>query len=254
MSGEYKLSTTQAATIPLAALTSSVALYHNLKLPYPWEQSKTRTPLLIYGGTSAIGTFAIKLAVRSNIHPLIIVAGRSGDTLSRLLQQSQGDAVIDYRDGPDAVTVGIQEALEAAKAGPAYHAFDAISDGSSFRTLSKVLDPKGHITVVLPEGDYRSIPSSMTTSLTYVGIVHTSAPDLSALKGIRLVAEGNGKDLGFIFSRLFGKGLAEGWFSGHAHEIVPGGLEGLSHALQSLKDGKARAVKYIIRPQDAVKH
>lgn len=244
----------QAATIPLAALTASVALYHNLRLPYPWEQSRRRTPLLIYGGTSAIGTFAIKLALRSNIHPLIIVAGRSRDTLGRLLQKSQGDAVIDYRDGPNATVAGIQEALKAANSGPAYYAFDAISDGCSFQTLSKVLEPQGHITVVLPEGDYNSIPPSLTTSLTYVGIVHTSSLELSALNGIRFVAEGDGKDLGFIFSRLFGKGLAEGWFSAHAHEIVPGGLEGVSHALQSLRDGKARAVKYIIKPQDTVEH
>ncbi|KIW15246.1 hypothetical protein PV08_05291 [Exophiala spinifera] len=243
----------EAATIPLAALTASVALYHNLRLPYPWEQSTKRTPVLIYGGTSAIGTFAIKLALRSNIHPLIIVAGQSRDTLGKLLQESQGDAIIDYREGPSAVAENMQKALKAANAGPAYHAFDAISEGGSFQTLSKVLAPQGHITVVLPEADYSSIPSPITTSLTYVGVVHTGAPALSALKGINSVAEGDGKDVGFIFSRLFGRGLAEGWFSPHAHRMVPRGLDGLSDALQSLKGGKARAVKYIIRPQDTVK-
>jgi hypothetical protein len=204
----------------------------------------------VYGGSTAIGAFAIKLARRSNIHPLVVVAGKSRDFVESLLDKAQGDAVIDYREGPNATIKGIQEALKAANAGPAYYAFDSISENASFQTLSKVLDCRGHITLVLPEGDYTSIPQSLVTSLTYVGVVHAEAPKASGLKGIRHVAEGNGEDLGFVFCRLFGRGLEDGWFSGHPQEIVPSGLNGLSIALQNLKDAKANAVKYIIRPGD----
>lgn len=231
-------------------MTAAFALYHNLKLPLPWEGSSAKLPLLIYGGSSAIGTFAIKFALRSNIHPLIVVAGKSRDFVESLLSKSQGDAVIDYREGPDAVVRGVQEALEASRSGPAYHAFDCVSEKGSFQTLSRVLDPQGHVTLVLPEGDYTSIPLSMTTSLTYVGIAHTEAPDASRLKGIRHVGNGNGKELAFVISRLIGRGLQEKWLSGHPHEIVPGGLNGVSTALRNLKEGKANAVKYVLKLED----
>jgi NADPH:quinone reductase-like Zn-dependent oxidoreductase len=212
----------------------------------------SKLPLLIYGGSSAIGTFAVKLALRSNIHPLIVVAGKSRDFVESLLQRSKGDTVIDYREGPDAAVRSIQEALEVSRSGPAYHAFDSISEHDSFQTLSRVLDPKGHITLVHPDGDYTSIPLSITTSLTYVGIAHTVAPDISRLKGIRHVGNGNGKDLAFVISRLIGKGLQEKWFSGHPYEIVPGGQNGLSTALRKLKQGKAHAVKYVLKPEDSL--
>ena len=49
----------------------------------------------------------------------------------------------------------------------------------------------------------------------------------------------------FGWSRLFGRGLQEGWISGHPYEVVPGGLEGVQTALENLKAGKASTAKYI---------
>lgn len=194
-----------------------------------------------------MGAFAIKLALRSNVHPIVAIAGKSCAFVEGLLDKSQGDAVIDYRGGEESVIKGIQQALQAANAGPAQLAFDTISEKGSFQTLAKVLDPKGHITLILPDGDYTSIPQTITTSLTWVGVVHTDAPYRTALKGIRHVEEGDGKGLGFVYSRLFGRGLQEGWFTGHPQEIVPGGLNGLSTALGNLRDGKANAIKYVMK-------
>jgi NADPH2:quinone reductase len=238
----------QAATIPLASFTAAIALYHNLDLPLPWKPSTAKLPLLIYGGGSAIGMFAIKLALKSNLHPLIVVAGKSLNIVEPMLDSSKGDTVVDYRAGPDAVVQKVQKALAKLDVGPPLHAFDTISEKGSFQTLAKLVAPNGHITVVLPEGDYTSIQKSIQTSLTYVGVVHTEGPDPSKLKGIRHVAVGDAKDMGFIFSRYFGRGLQEGWLSGHPHELIPHGLNGLPVALCNLRDGKASAVKYVIRP------
>ena len=115
-----------------------------------------------------------------------------------------------------------------------------------------MLDLKGHITLMHPEGDYTPVPLSITTSLTYVGIARTGPPDLSRLKGIRHVAKVNGKDLVFVISRLIGRRLQEKWFSGHPYEIVPGGLNGVSTALRNLKEGKADAVKYVFNPEGTI--
>ncbi|KAK3113061.1 hypothetical protein LTR53_010018 [Teratosphaeriaceae sp. CCFEE 6253] len=237
----------EAATIPLAALTAAIALYHNLGLPLPWQQAQGKIPLLIYGGSTAIGTFAIKLAGQSKIHPLLVIAGKGRAVVEPLLDVALGDAIIDYRDGLDATIKTIQSKLEAAGSGSALHAFDAISETVSFGTLSRVLDPHGHITLVRPEGDYTSIPPSLTTSLTFVGIAHEDPPPMAALKGIRWAAKGDGKDFAYVFCSLFSRGLQAGWLRGHPHEIFQHGLGGLASALQSLQRGEASGVKYVLR-------
>lgn len=240
----------QAVTVPLAGLTAALALYHNLSLPLPWAGNTSRIPLLIYGGSSATGSFAIKLAMLSNIHPLLVVAGKSKRHVESLLDATQGDIVVDYREGTDAVIEKLRQALDLLKAGPALYAFDTVSGGESLRVLGEVLAPVAHATFVLPEGDYTSIPESIRTSLTYVGDVHVEEYADFPSKGSRYRPSSNGRMLGFIFSRYFGKVLGELSFSAHPHQVIPGGLDGLSIALQNLRSGKASAVKYVVRLRD----
>jgi hypothetical protein len=54
-------------------------------------------------------------------------------------------------------------------------------------------------------------------------------------------------DLGFLWLRLFGLGLKEGWFCGHPYEVIPGGLGGVEKGLKNLMQGKASGVKYVYR-------
>jgi NADPH2:quinone reductase len=119
-----------------------VALYHNLKLPLPWQGSTTRKPLIVFGGSSAIGAFALKFARRSNSRPLIVVAGQSRDFVEALVDRSQGDTIIDHREGEDAVVSNIRTALDSAGAGPALHAFDAVSKRGVSQRWRGCLTPK----------------------------------------------------------------------------------------------------------------
>ncbi|KAK3073562.1 hypothetical protein LTR53_004755 [Teratosphaeriaceae sp. CCFEE 6253] len=243
-----KVSFEEGATIPLACLTAAIALYHNLRLPPPWQKCSKKTPLLIYGGSTATGAFGIKLARQSHVSPLIVIAGKSTPFVVSLLDASQGDVAIDYRQGQDAVVKAIERHFAHIGAGPAHYAFDTISEQGSFHTLGRVLHPNGHITLVSPEGDYASIPASLTTSLTYVGIAHGSTPDISTLEGIRHVADGDGEAFAVVFCRLFSWGLQAGWLSAHPWKCAPNGLHGLSTALNAIKSGQTSATKYIINP------
>jgi NADPH:quinone reductase len=105
-----------------------VGLYQRLELPEPWRPAKEPTPLVIYGAASAVGSYALQLAVKSNIHPLICVAGKSQDHVKSLIDPSKGDAVVDYRGGDEAVVEGIRKALGGAKL---FHAYDAVSEKGS---------------------------------------------------------------------------------------------------------------------------
>ncbi|KAF2180873.1 hypothetical protein K469DRAFT_692426 [Zopfia rhizophila CBS 207.26] len=64
-------------------MAAALALYIRLGLPEPWEKlavDVAEIPLLVYGGATAVGAFAIKLAGKSGIHPLAVVAGRERAT------------------------------------------------------------------------------------------------------------------------------------------------------------------------------
>lgn len=226
-----KTSFEEGAALPLAALTSAVGLYARLGLPQPWTPAREPTPLVIYGGSSAVGIYAIQLALRSNIHPIIAVAGRAQQHVENFIDRSKGDTIVDYRNGDEAVVQGIKDALKGQKL---YHAFDAVSEKGSYQNLSKVLEqPGSKITNVLPGRDYSEIPKGIEQSVTTVGSVHDKL-----------------KDFGYVYSRYITKGLEEGWFKAQPQEVVPGGLEGVQTALQNLKDGKASAVKYVFRIAD----
>lgn len=82
---------TEASTIPFTALTASLALYHMLNLPPPWSPTSTPIPLLLYGGSTAVGAFAIKLANISNVHPIITIAGRGKQYVFSLLDFNKRD-------------------------------------------------------------------------------------------------------------------------------------------------------------------
>ena len=208
-------------------MTSAVGLYNRLSLPEPWAQAKEPIPLIIYGAASSVGAYAVQLATKSQIHPLICVAGNSVDFVETLIDRSKGDTVIDYRLGNDAVVASLKEASGGK---PLLHALDAVSERGSYQNLAKVLAPGAKITLVLHEKADDLLPDSLKKSTTGVGSVHR-----------------DDKDFGFVFFRYIARGLQEGWFRAQRQEVVPGGLGGIQSALEKLKEGKAYAVKYVFR-------
>ncbi|KAF2815798.1 zinc-binding oxidoreductase-like protein ToxD [Mytilinidion resinicola] len=222
-----KISFEEAATVPLAAMTAAIGLHIRLGLPEPWLATKEPIPLIVYGGSSAVGAFALKIASHANIHPLIVVAGGGSKYVETLIDRSKGDTIVDYRNGDDAVVSGIKEALKGSKVS---YAFDAVSEKGSYVNITKVLDPHGAITLVLPGKEYPEIPKTVKQVLTSVGSAHKEDAGFA-----------------FIFFRYLARGFHEGWFTGHPTEVVPGGLGGVEQALKNLKAGKASAVKYVFR-------
>ncbi|EWZ28640.1 hypothetical protein FOZG_17645 [Fusarium oxysporum Fo47] len=223
----------EAAAIPLTAMTAALSLYQRLGLPQPWQPAQEPMPLIIYGAASAVGAYAVQLAKQSNIHPLITVAGRALDYVESLIDRTKGDTIIDYRAGDDAVVEGLKKALGN---NPAMYALDAVSDNGSYVNIGKVLGHGAKITFVLPGKEYPGIPENVEQTVTSVGIVHED--NLAS------------QNFAFVYFRLFGRGLQEGWLKPQRQEIVPGGLAGIQPALDKLKAGKASGVKYVFRISD----
>lgn len=231
----------EAATIPLAAMTAALGLYQRLGLPQPFipsSTSTTPTPLIIYGAASSVGFYGLQLAQRSNIHPILCVAGRAAESyIAPLLDPSKGDMVVDYRAGDEAVVSALTAGVLKAGAG-AVHVLDAVSEPGSVRNVGEMFRRVGEkgvkgqkVTFVLELGESaKLLPAGCETSRTMVGDVHNED-----------------KDFGFVWFRLFARGLQEGWFKPQRTEVVPGGLGGVQTALENLKTGKASGVKYVFR-------
>lgn len=193
------------------------------------------------------GAYAIKLAQQSNIHPIIAVAGRAQSFVEKLISREKGDTIVDYRKGDEAVVSGIKDALKAAGASEVKYAFDAVSEHNSFQNISQVLAKEGSkITLVLPGKDYSAIPDHIQKSNTMVGSVHQGPSEEQAKAGIKT----GGKEFGYVYFRLFTRGLQEGWFTAHPYEVVPGGLNGVEKGLANLKNGVNSGTKYVFKIED----
>jgi hypothetical protein len=223
-------------------MTAAIGLHLRLGLPQPWSPEATAdnpnpTPVIIYGGASSVGIYALQLLQRANIHPLLCVAGRACDYVEGFIDRSKGDVIIDYRKGDEAVISGLLEALKGHP--PVRHVLDTVSEGSSITNIAEVYrrqaevrgeaKPQGKVTFVLG-GDKEGLPEGVEWSITYVGSVHKEA-----------------KDFGHVYFRYFARGLQQGWFKGQRVEVVPGGLGGVQTALENLMKGKASGVKYVFR-------
>lgn len=216
-------------------MTAALGLYKRMDLPPPWKPATHPIPLIIYGGAGAVGSFAIKLAQASHIHPIIAVAGNSKDYVEGLISREKGDSIVDYRLGGQKVVEETKQALSSAGFEKVEHAYDAVTEHGSYKTLSEVLAPGSQMVLVLPFGDFSGIRGDIKVSQSAVASIFGQGKDV----------EIGDEDFGFVFFRLFGKGLKDGWLTAHPFEVIPGGLEGVEKGLASLKAGKNRASKYV---------
>lgn len=230
-----------------------MGLFHYLQLNPPWAPTVEPTPLVVYGASGAVGLFVIKMARRSNIHPIIAIAGAGAPIVEQHLDASKGDVVVDYRPGPDHIVKSVHQALQAQGIDGATYAFDTISEHGSVELMPRLLAPGGHATFVLLEKDYSvAAAAKLVTSLTYVGYVHTGPFPIKPNQGLTSNPDGYGGNFGAVYSALISKGLQDGWLKGHPYEVIPGGLRGLPTALRNLKEGRASAVKYVVRIGETV--
>lgn len=225
----------EASTFPMAAMTAAVGLYHTLELPLPGlEASTPARPLIIYGASSAVGAFAVKLAVLSGVHPIIAIAGKGGDYVRGLLNEECGDVLLDYRAGDEELLRSVAEAVEKSGGTGMDLAFDAVPDARSQRLLGKMLvalsgtgDVEKHIASVLP---LTPVDDKVKRTFVMSPIIFQSP-------------EGNA--FGKKVKGFFAAAVQAGTLRGHPHEVIPGVLEGIQLGLENLKAGKNSAKKYV---------
>jgi NADPH2:quinone reductase len=241
----------EAATIPLAAYTAAVSLFVKLELPSPWDvksrekSDNKKRPLIVYGASSTVGAFAIKLAKVAGIHPIIAVGSSNSAFVEPFLDKEEGDCMLDYRSwkSPADMVTALQDAVRASgvEDGRVWDVFDGISEKGTWDVLSQAIagpqdatGRKPRIVVVWPGRDYSAADPTVEILPVDVGYVHGKA------EGQRL--------FGLVWGQAFARGLNQGWLKAHPFEVVEGGLDtGLSAALKSLRDGTVKGKKVVIQ-------
>ncbi|KAJ3549063.1 hypothetical protein NM208_g707 [Fusarium decemcellulare] len=236
----------EAATIPLAAYTSAVALFRVLEFRSPWDQvpklEAKKRPLIIYGASTAVGAFAIKLAYAAEIHPVVAVGSENSKFVLPFLATDQGDKFVDYTKfkTDDELVNAIQGAVKETGAQPSQaYVLDCVSTSQTLVFLSNVVrssqdvPSRPRMTFVLPMVDENGVNPNVDLSVTSVATVHEKAE--------------RDQLFGLVWGQAFARGLAQGWLTPHPHEVVKGGLFGLENALKGLREEKVRGKKMVVR-------
>lgn len=207
--------------------TVGQGLYEELGLPFPPEQVKDATPVLIYGASTATGTLAVQYAKLTGCEVIATASPHNFDLLRKL----GADQVFDYKDPH--VGAKIREATnDKLKL-----AFDCISEGNSSEITAAALSSSGgHVSTLLPVKDYprNDVKSNFKFAYTVIGEKYND----------RVPASQEDYDFGAKFWKLAENLINSGKIKTHPVEVRKG-LEGVPQGLNDLKDGKVSGVKLV---------
>jgi NADPH:quinone reductase-like Zn-dependent oxidoreductase len=143
----YEIATAQGVVLPLGISTAAAGLYQKgfLGLPLPkLDPEPLDRTILIWGGSSSVGSCCIQLAVASGAS-VITTASPSNFEYCRKLGASQ---VFDYHD--DDVEDQIVDALKGTTVVGAYH---AVGTDGAVQACARIVDrTKGKAIVVTVRG------------------------------------------------------------------------------------------------------
>ncbi|KIJ48629.1 hypothetical protein M422DRAFT_162375 [Sphaerobolus stellatus SS14] len=221
------LSFDQAAVIPLALMAASVGFYHKdgAGLQGPWEGGEGKykdQSILIFGGTSAVGHYAIQLAKLAGFSTIISTCSPKN---AELVKSTGATHTIDRNaDIPAEVGKILSEPLKLI--------WDTVSAADTQKQSIQILAPGGTLLLV-------AVPTEEVTAA------------LGDRKAYR--AFGSPYVHRELASSIYAK-LTEYLESGKLKpteiEVLPNGLAGIPDGLQRLAENKVSAAKLVARPQE----
>ena len=146
----------EASVLPLSISTAAAGLYQAdiLHLPYPTENpEETRAIILVWGGSSSVGSSVIQLAVASGLNVISTASPRSFDLVKTLGAES----VLDYTS-PD-ITDDLIKVLKGKKLVGIY---DCIGLPQTTSVCAEVLAYFGGGTMATVDGLLEELPSDVT--------------------------------------------------------------------------------------------
>ncbi|KAL1940198.1 hypothetical protein VTO73DRAFT_9149 [Trametes versicolor] len=230
----------QAASIPLGLATVATGLWgqhpqaKSAGFPAPWEEGGATKfagkPILIIGGSSSVGQYAIQLAKLSGFSPIITTSSLRHEEYLKSL----GATHVLERTLPSSSIEAEVSKLVGGK--PVELVYDAISHADTQQLAYDILAPGGHLIIVLPD----LVPAEKKNAGDNKAVVSVAGsvqmPENRAL-GVAL------------YSRLT-EWLETGKLVPNRVEVLPGGLVGIIDGLERMKKDLVSGTKLIAHPQE----
>lgn len=161
----------EAPTYGVGFVTAAQVLYTRLGLPYPPAKADGQDWVLIYGGSTSVGLFALQIAKKAGYKVVTTSSPRNFD----LAKEFGADEVVDYHDEHKAV-----QAIRDVTGGKLAKCLDTISEGGSFKICLESFGTEGKrkYNMLLPINDEgkkmaedKGIETETTLAYTLMGNV-----------------------------------------------------------------------------------
>lgn len=235
---------TEAVVYGLPYLAAAVLMFKDKPIAAPWNpiHGSTHQPVVIYGASSAVGAYAVKLASLANMHPIIAISGSSTDAIASILDHTKGDVLLDYRQDRDELIASIKSV-----ATDIHFAADAIGLPGTTGLLSQVLMPTAsYLSTSLPidEGVRAKAPKGVTW-------IYASTPDLFEANDAHGPQGEKSLNVGpqaFATTAMeyLSFALQRGLITPHPYKVQPHGVASLEDSLAVLKAGSNGGVKHVL--------
>ncbi|KAI9684578.1 MAG: hypothetical protein M1822_005666 [Bathelium mastoideum] len=225
-----------AATLGVGVTTVGQALYMTLKLPLPTESSKEKTPILIYGGSTATGTLAIQYAKLSGLTVITTASAKNFD----LVKSRGADEIFDYHD-PDCA----QKIRECTNNSLRY-VLDTISTEQSYKICAAALPTDSaeelNLVALLPLDGW---PREDVNVKVIIG--YTTFGEAFSKFGVDFPPMKEHFDFGKMFWQLNANLLTDGKIQRHPVTMRSGGLYGIPAGIAEVATGAVSGLKLVYR-------
>ncbi|KAI3328437.1 hypothetical protein F4824DRAFT_493149 [Ustulina deusta] len=239
--GAYAEYLVAESSLVLAFTTAVQAMFQCLGLPEPSKPATSAFPVLINGGTSSVGLYAVQLAKLAGLYVIATGSKQNHDLLTSL----GADAVVDYKDAawPEKVRELSHDRLQ--------HAFDCVSEKETTKGVTQALSSTkgGHVICILPRKT-SELPEGLTKVKVESTKMYTVLGHPIDLSGDSFDNWGGPTPQDRKFWEKYLSMLPEYLESG---KIKPnpsrelGGLEAISEGCELQKQGKVRAEKLVYK-------
>ncbi|KAH8892167.1 zinc-binding dehydrogenase [Thozetella sp. PMI_491] len=238
----------EAATLPLAYATAAQALVQRLGLPELSRPANTADPVLVSGGATSVGMYAVQLAKQAGL----FVVATANPRNHAMLRELGADVVVDYADNNWPAHV-----RDLTK-GRLQHALDCVSEKSTLADVARALSQTqgGKVVTIVPrkqedldgvEGVGQGVKVESTIVYTVFGRdVGESTPVYKLFDNTGLETLAGDREFWEKQLRLLPGYLQDG-------KVKPnpvrerGGLDDLLEGFKEQEQGKVRAEKLVYK-------
>lgn len=222
----------EAATLGVSISTVGQGLYQSLKLPQPDHKTSDKTPVLIYGGATATGLFAIQFAKLSGLDVVTTCSPKNFD----LVKKYGADTAFDYADASKCSQQIKEYTNDKLK-----YVFDCISEKNSPQICADAIGSAGgEYSALLQVPNFPRKDVNSRTTLAY-----TILNEDFKFAGHEMPASKEDFEFAEKFWDLSTKLMAEGKIKVPPMKVGKNGLEGVFEGLDALRNGKVSGQKLV---------